>query len=165
MTALRFRDSLCYNPCMTLKPNEPCPHCGRYLNRWVTVDAIIIQDKQILLILRGTEPFKDFWALPGGLVDWDETIAEAIKREVKEELGLTVVSQKELGVYSDPARSPHQTINIAFFVEVEGEPQAGDDAKACQYFPLDKLPEEMAFDHKKIVEDFLSTFKLTNSVS
>lgn len=142
---------------MTLSNSEPCPHCGRFANRGVTIDAIIIKDNQVLLIKRGVEPFRGYWALPGGYVGWDETIAEAVKREVSEELGVSVKSVKELGIYSDPDRHPRQCINITHVVEIEGEPKAADDALDFTYFPLNDLPSEMAFDHKQIIQDYLSS--------
>lgn len=141
---------------MTLSNNEPCPHCGRFANRGVTIDAIIINDDKVLLIKRGVEPFKGYWGLPGGYVGWDETIADAVKREVKEELDASVVSVKELGIYSDPSRHPRQCVDVPHYVEIEGEPKAGDDAQEFKYFSLNELPEEMAFDHKQLIHDYLA---------
>jgi len=134
--------------------NQPCPHCGRYNNRAVTVDAVIIEGNKVLLIKRGVEPFKGYWALPGGHTDWDETVEDSVKREVKEEIGVEVASLKQIGLYSDPKRHPKQSINISYEVEIKGEPKAGDDAKECTWFELNDLPE-LAFDHKKIIEDYL----------
>ena len=139
-----------------LSHNEPCPHCGRYANRGVTIDAIIVKGGNILLIKRGSEPFKGFWALPGGYVGWDETIADAVRREVQEELGVRAISVKELGIYSDPKRHPKQCINIPHVVDIEGEPRAGDDAMEFKYFPLNATPELLAFDHKKLIQDYLT---------
>jgi 8-oxo-dGTP diphosphatase len=136
-----------------LPNNKPCPHCGRYNNRAVTIDAVIIKDNMILLIKRGAEPFKDYWALPGGHVDWDETIEDAVKREVKEELGVDATNLKQIGIYSDPKRHPKQCINVAYGVETDGEFKAGDDAKEYKRFDLNELPE-LAFDHKQIIEDY-----------
>lgn len=136
-------------------PNDkPCPHCGRYANRGVSIDALIIKDNKILLIKRGSEPFKGYWGVPGGYVDWDESAEEAVKREVAEELDLTVETTQFVGIYTDPNRHPKQTIDIAYAVTVSGEPKIGDDATAYQWADLDNLPE-LAFDHKKIVEDYL----------
>ena len=141
---------------MTLSNNEPCSHCGRFANRGVTIDAIILKDNQVLLIKRGVEPFKGYWGLPGGYVGWDETIADAVKREVSEELGVKATFVKGLGLYSDPARHPKQCIDIPHYVEIEGEPKAGEDAQEFKYFRLNELPEEMAFDHKKLLQDYLN---------
>jgi ADP-ribose pyrophosphatase YjhB (NUDIX family) len=141
---------------MILSNNEPCSHCGRFANRGVTIDAIIIKDNKVLLIKRGVEPFKGYWALPGGYVGWEETIAEAVQREVNEELGVTASSVKEVGIYSDPARHPKQCIDVAHYVEIDGEPKAADDAQEFRYFPLSELPADMAFDHKKLIDDYLT---------
>lgn len=57
--------------------NEPCSQCGRWANRGVSVDAVIIKDGSILLIQRGVEPNKGSWGTPGGYVDWDESVEDA----------------------------------------------------------------------------------------
>lgn len=137
-----------------LKNNEPCPVCGRYNNRGVTIDAVIVREDKILLIKRGVEPFKEYWALPGGYVEWDETVEDAVKREVAEEMGLVVESMRMIGVYSDPARHPKQCIDVAYAVQASGEVTAGDDATEYAWKLIDKIPE-LAFDHNKIVKDYL----------
>lgn len=142
-----------------LSNNQPCPHCGRYNNRAVTIDAVIVKDAKVLLIKRGVEPFQGFWALPGGHVDLDETIEDTVKRETKEELGVDVVSLQQIGIYSDPKRHPKQAINIAYEVQIQGDIKPGDDAQECKWFDLKELPE-LAFDHKQIIEDYLS--KISN---
>ena len=140
-----------YNGSMdTLSNNKPCPHCGRYNNRAATVDAVIIKDNKVLLIKRGSEPFRNYWGLPGGYVDWDETLEDAVKREVKEEVGATVISLKQMGIYSDPKRHPQQTIDVSYEVDIEGEIKAGDDAKEYKWFDLKELPQ-LAFDHRQIM--------------
>jgi ADP-ribose pyrophosphatase YjhB (NUDIX family) len=138
---------------MNLKNNEPCQECGRYINRGVSVDAVIIKDGKILLIKRGREPFMGYWALPGGYVEWDESAEESVVREVAEEVGVNVDSWRLIGVYSAPDRHPKQVINIAFAVKVSGHPQAGDDALELKWYPLNDLPIQLAFDHKKIISD------------
>ena len=138
---------------MELKNNEPCPVCGRFNNRGATIDAVIIRDDKILLIKRGTDPFKGFWALPGGYVEWDESTEDTVAREVKEELGLTVLSCELIGVYSAPGRHPKQAINMAYSVVASGNPKAGDDALEFKWFLLDNLPDELAFDHEKIISE------------
>lgn len=136
-------------------PNDkPCPHCGRFNNRRLAVDPIIVKDNKILLIKRGKEPFKNHWAFSGGGVDWDESVEDAIIRETFEETGLVVKSIEFFGIYSKPERDPFQAITIVYIIEAEGTPKAGDDAKELQWFDLDKLPE-LAFDHGKIISDYL----------
>src|SRR5664279_170142 len=135
--------------------NSPCPHCGEYKNRTVVIDALIIRDNSVLLIKRGVEPFKNYWALPGGHVEFDEEVQEAVTREVNEETQLMTKSIKLFDIYSKPERDPKQKISLVYIVEAIGETVAGDDAKACNWYKLDKLPEKMAFDHKKIVANYI----------
>jgi 8-oxo-dGTP diphosphatase len=139
-----------------LKRDEQCPHCGRFSNRGLSIDAVIIKGDEILLVKRGAEFDTGLWATPGGYVEWDESTEGSVAREVKEETGLNVISTKFVGVYSSPDRHPKQVINIVYLAEVEkGEPKAGDDARDVRWFPLDALPEKMAFDHKQNIADAL----------
>ena len=142
---------------MDLKNDEQCPVCKRYNNRRVAVDALILKNSSILLIQRSVEPFKGMWALPGGGIDFDQTAEDAIGKEVEEEVGLRVKSIKFLQIYTDPKRDPKQVITLSYLVEAEGEPKAGSDASSYKFFPLDSLPPQMAFDHKQIIRDYLST--------
>ncbi len=135
---------------MKLKRNDPCPICGRFENRGVSIDAVIIKDSKILLIKRGSQPYKGFWGTPGGYVDWDESAQDAVIREVKEETGLIVTNTSLVGVYSDPTRHPKQTINIVFCAEVaDGEAAPSDDATDAKWFPINAIPDNLAFDHKQ----------------
>ena len=93
-----------------------CSVCGHYPNRPVAIDAIILIGEKILLIKRGSNPYRGYWAIPGGHVSFDEDIEKTVKREVKEETNLEVESMKLVGVYGSPNRSPLQTIAIAYFV-------------------------------------------------
>ena len=128
--------------------------CGKYINRGLTVDIVIIRNKEVLLIQRGREPQTGYWALPGGFVDWDETVATACRREAKEEIGLDVSNPKLVGVYDDPVRF-EQRISLAYLVTASGQARAGDDAAALQWFPLEALPKKLAFDHEQIINDAL----------
>ena len=121
----------------------------------IAVDGIIIKSGNILLIKRATEPFKDSWALPGGFVELGETLEEAVSRETKEETGLIAEPLKIVGAYSDPARDPRgHTISIAYLMKVSGgKPKPTEEAKEIKFFALSNLPENLAFDHKKIIED------------
>ncbi len=136
--------------------STPCPMCGLFANRGVTIDALIVRDNAILLIKRGKEPFLDSWAIPGGHIEWDEDANHAVNKEVLEETGLTVTSTKLLNVYTNPQRDPKQKITLAYIVDTQGEPKAGDDAKEFQWFDLNSLPE-LAFDHKLIIEDYIKS--------
>jgi ADP-ribose pyrophosphatase YjhB (NUDIX family) len=142
---------------MELSNSEQCPECGRFNNRGTSIDAVIIKEDKILLIKRGANPFKGFWALPGGYVEWDESVEDAVKREVQEELGVIIESSRLIGVYSKPERHPKQVINMAHAVSISGTPTAGDDALESQWFSLNDMPTELAFDHKVIINDYLSS--------
>jgi 8-oxo-dGTP diphosphatase len=135
--------------------NEACSHCGRFANRGVSVDAVVINGGKILLIKRGAEPFKGYWGTPGGFVEWDESTEDAAKRELQEETGLVAADVKLVGVYSSPDRHPRQVINAAYLVRVEDVSlvMASDDADDAQWFALDDLPKELAFDHRQIIQD------------
>ncbi|RLF67488.1 MAG: ADP-ribose pyrophosphatase [Thermoplasmata archaeon] len=120
----------------------------------IAVDGVLIRDRKILLVRRGKDPFKGYYALPGGFVEYGETVENAVVREVLEETGIKTRVKELLGVYSDPNRDPRgHVISIAFLLEyVEGEPRGGDDAEKAQWFDLEDLPN-LAFDHDKIIRD------------
>ncbi len=134
-----------------------CPHCGRTLDRFdqprLTVDAVVLNARdEVLLIERRNPP--PGWALPGGFVDPGETLETAVARELREETGLRAGRVRQLHTYSDPERDPrHHTVSTVFLVEAEGEPAAGDDAGRAEFFPLDRLPSPLAFDHGRILRD------------
>jgi len=143
-----------------LSKNQQCPNCGRYANRGVSIDAVIINGNKVLLIQRGVEPNKGFWGTPGGYVEWDESLEETVKREVKEETNLEVSDVKLVGVYSSPTRHPKQVINLVYLVSVkDGEPKHGDDALNAKWFLLSELPNPMALDHKQNIQDAIKLLK------
>ncbi len=136
-----------------------CPHCRkksvRYRNPFPTVDIIIQIENKIVLIKRHNPPLG--WALPGGFVDYGETLEEAAIREAKEETGLGIVNLRQFRAYSDPGRDPRQhNISMVFTAKGSGSPEAGDDAKNVQLFPIEKLPDQLCFDHQQILNDYIS---------
>lgn len=135
------------------KKNQPCPHCGRFNTRALTIDAVVIKENKLLLIKRAKDPFKDYWATPGGYVEFNETVEESVKRELKEETVLVATKLKLIGVYSLPQRHPKQAIAIAYLVEAHGSPKPADDAQEVRWFSLGKLPSNLAFDHRRIIAD------------
>jgi 8-oxo-dGTP diphosphatase len=138
-------------------PN-PCPASGRYDNRVMTVDAVVLDEGRVLLIRRKNEPFRDYWALPGGYMDFNETAQEAAHRELEEETGLTAAASIFVGLFDEPGRHPRQVVSAAFLVpDWEGELKAGDDAVEAAWFPVDTLPEQLAFDHRQIINQALGT--------
>ncbi len=138
-----------------------CPNCGHpikeYKNPLPTVDIIIEIGGGIVLIERKNFPFG--WALPGGFVDYGESLEEAAIRESQEETGLAISLQKQLGSYSSPKRDPRfHTVTTVFIASAHGVPIGQDDAKQAGIFTKKELPE-MAFDHKLIIEDYFKTKK------
>jgi len=160
----------------------PCPHCGgpvvMYRNPAPTVDILIHEPgRGIVLIRRRNEP--PGWALPGGFIDYGESAEAAAVREAREETGLDVELTGLVGVYSDPDRDPrHHTLSVVYAARVRGggvtpvagavagpspggaaspvvAPIAGDDAADARFFAPDDLPQPMAFDHAKIIADWL----------
>ena len=123
----------------------------------VTVDVVIETPSGIVLIRRGREPFKGWWAIPGGIVEPHELVEDAAKREIHEETGLLIDEPRLLGVYSKPDRDPRgRYISIAFYAGLAGgRLRGGDDASVAREFPVEEIPSKLAFDHDKIIRDYL----------
>lgn len=142
-----------------------CPYCGRELgnprNPAPTADMIIYDpERGIVLVKRRFPP--PGWALPGGFVDYGERVERAAVREALEETGLEVELKGLVGVYSDPTRDPRQhTISTVYWgiCAEPGRVKGGDDAAEARFFPPEALPEEIAFDHAKVIDDFFSKLK------
>lgn len=121
----------------------------------LAVDAVVFDvDDRLLLIRRGHPPFKGRFALPGGFVEYGETLEAACARELHEETGLKARTCRLIGVYSDPKRDPRgHTVSAAYLITVGGAaPKAGDDAAAAE-FVADWRDKKLAFDHRRIVAD------------
>lgn len=132
--------------------DEKCEVCDRWKNRPLTVNALVIRDNKLLLILRSATPFKGMWALPGGHVNFGETLIEAVARELLEETRLVLLSARLVDIADNPDRSPDQKIALNYIVTAEGEPAANDDAKAYMWCDITDLPQVLAFDHLRIIE-------------
>ena len=129
-----------------------------YRNPAPTVDLIIEMVDQphrpILLIERQNPPHG--WALPGGFVDYGESLEAAAVREAQEEISLEVQLIEQFYAYSQPDRDPRQhTLSIVFLAIAAGKPEAADDAKTVGFFDLWELPQQLCFDHDKILQDYL----------
>ncbi len=139
-----------------------CPRCGgeviRYRNPLPTVDIVIEikgrgQPGPIVLIERANPP--QGWALPGGFVDYGESVEAAARREALEETGLEVELVALIGVYSRPDRDPRfHTQTTVFAAQAAGEPASGSDAAGVALFGLDGLPAPLCFDHALILEHY-----------
>ncbi len=127
----------------------------QYKNPIPTVDIIIELKDGIILIKRKNPPYG--WAIPGGFIDYGESAESAALREAKEETNLEITDLRQFHTYSDPNRDPRfHTISIVFVAKGRGVPQAKDDAMEIGVFTKDNLPEEIAFDHRKILEDYFN---------
>ncbi len=128
-----------------------------HVNPRLTVDGIVLLNHRLVLIRRKNPPFEGQHALPGGFVEYGETVEKAVVREVQEETGLLTKVKQLVGVYSDPDRDPRgHTVTVVFELDiVGGELRGGDDAASAEAFDPDNLPE-LAFDHEIIIQDFLN---------
>ena len=130
----------------------------KYPRPAVTADCVVITkeaEPKVLLIQRGADPYKGYWAFPGRFMNMDETTEQCAIRELEEETGLKVSTVRQIGAYSKVDRDPRgRTITVAYLalidkpVEVTGQ----DDAAKADWFPLSALPE-LAFDHADIMAD------------
>jgi 8-oxo-dGTP diphosphatase len=122
-----------------------------------TVDIIIEMIDQphrpIILIERENPPYG--WALPGGFVDYGESVETAAKREAKEEVSLDINLIEQFQVYSNPNRDPRQhTLSVVFIATATGEAKAQDDAKNLKLFLPWEIPPILCFDHDEILQDY-----------
>jgi len=138
----------------------------KYPRPALTTDALIIARKKnqyfILLIERKFDPFKGFWAFPGGFVNMDEELETACARELFEETGILVSDLKQFKTFGTIDRDPRgRTISVVFWsiLNEMADPVSGDDASKAKWVPLKNLAP-MAFDHQQIIQQFCGEFKL-----
>lgn len=106
------------------------------------------------MLQRAHEPFLNYWVLPGGFIDHDETAQEAIKRETREEAGTNIKIEGLVGIYridNDP-RGVH--IDIIFYGKAASKIKLGKEDKNWQYFPTNNLPENIAYKHREAISDY-----------
>lgn len=128
----------------------------RYKNRVCTTNVVVSNEKgEILLVKRAAEPFKGWWSLPGGFMEW-ETAEDGARRELLEETGLLAGKMDFVGIFDAVNRSPakNKPIAICFSTKLNGVPKAADDAEEIKFFPFDDLPP-LAFDHAEMVKAYL----------
>jgi 8-oxo-dGTP diphosphatase len=132
----------------------------KYKNPLLTVDIIIeLAGGGVVLIERKNAP--QGWALPGGFVDYGESVETAAVREAKEETCLDVRLEEQFYTYSDPERDPrHHTVSTVFIATSDGVPEGADDAKTARAFTENQLPTPIVFDHGQILADYFE-FKRT----
>lgn len=134
----------------------------KYRNPYPTVDIIIElkrhnlhDNKHIVLISRKNPPLG--WALPGGFVDYGESLETAARREALEETSLEVTLVRQFHTYSEPDRDPrHHTISTVFIAHATGTPAAADDARDIAIFTKETLPDTIVFDHREILNDYFN---------
>lgn len=131
---------------------------------FLTVDAVIqCADDSIVLIRRKNDPFKGSWALPGGFVEYGETVESAVAREVKEETGLDINLKGIVGVYSDPDRDPRgHTVTVCYHAQIiGGKLMADTDALEVTCIKLEgALTYSLAFDHEQILKDAFNLYDI-----
>jgi 8-oxo-dGTP diphosphatase len=147
---------------------------GTYIYDWprpmVTVDAVVFrrfEDKsQLLFIKRKNEPFAGKWAFPGGFVNMDEELEDAVVRELAEETSLTGVALEQMHTFGKVGRDPRgRQITIAFIGEADprqSKVKGGDDAAEAKWFDIDNLPKDMAFDHLEVAKLAIQKLKEKN---
>lgn len=144
---------------------------GKYIYDWprpmVSVDAAVFaffrNKAKVLLIERKNEPFKGKWVLPGGFVDIDEELDDAVARELAEETGLVGVRLEQIHTFGNVGRDPRGRVITVIFMGIVTEGQnklkAGDDAAKVRWFDIEKLPKDLAFDHNEVVRFAIEKLK------
>ena len=130
-----------------MKDRNPAPTVD------IIIELIDRPERPIILIERKNEPMG--WAIPGGFVDYGESIETAAMREAEEEVSLKVKLIEQFYVYSAPDRDPRQhTLSIVFIATAKGNPVAADDAKNLGIFHQYDLPQNLCFDHDCVLQDY-----------
>lgn len=162
--------SICGQPLYFKNGNLHCSRCPfvNYRNPRPTTTAIILYGEKILLTKRSNTPFKGWWDLPGGFLNKDETPPKALKRELKEELGLLIRKQKLFGLYTGTYPSkfdPFYILSVVYIVEPKSSSVRILDKKElsdARWFSRNKLPKKIAFDsNQRILRDFINSKKLS----
>ena len=144
---------------------------GKYIYDWprpmVTVDAAVFSftdgKASLLLINRKKDPYKGQWAVPGGFIEMDEELEDAAARELAEETGLTNVALEQMHTFGTVGRDPRGRQITVVFMGIAAEEQTavrgGDDAADARWFDIDRLPENMAFDHDTVARVAIARLK------
>ena len=144
---------------------------GKYIYDWprpmVAADAAVFGffagKSKLLLVNRRNEPFKGKWCLPGGFVNIDEELDDAVARELAEETGLTGVRLERVHTFGRCGRDPRGRVITVTYMGIVGEDkpkvEAGDDAAQAQWFDIEKLPTDLAFDHNDVTKFVIRKLK------
>ena len=144
---------------------------GKYIYEWprpmVTVDAAVFNVSEgkplLLMINRKNNPYKDMWAIPGGFMEMDEELEDAVARELEEETGLTGVHLEQMRTFGTIGRDPRgRQITVVYMGIVDENNtkiKAGDDAAQAKWFDVDDLPKNIAFDHDKVTKFAIEKFR------
>lgn len=126
-----------------------CPRCGRidHHNPAPAVGAAILRGSELLLSKRADDPKKGQWDLVGGFVEHGESALEALHREVREETGLQITEAEVVDILAGDYDG-RPTFNVLYLARADGEPQAADDSEELRWFPLDRLPADLAWEHE-----------------
>ncbi len=139
------------------RPRLTCQKCGFVFwnNPKPVVSVLLEKEGRILMLKRAHEPFKRYWVLPGGFMEYDETPEEAIKREAKEEAGIDIIVDKLIGVYQidDDPRGIH--VDIIFSGKWSGVISLDEDLGEYKSFKTNKLPKKIAYKHREAIRDSL----------
>ena len=134
----------------------------------LTADVLVFSHdrREVILIRRKNEPYKDCWALPGGFMDMDETIEQCAVRELKEETNIDVSDLYLIGVFSKVDRDPRgRTVTVAYYCFADKETtaiKALDDAAEIAWCKIDSMPV-LSFDHKEVIEKALVMINVTEN--
>lgn len=148
------------HPTGKIATGEFCPHCGRYNARNSTATMLTTNaQNQVLLIKRKRDPQAGWWAMPGGYLDWNETLANCAKRELKEETGLAVENTTFLGIYDalDRDKDGRQNVDHCYVGRVIAPATLTLDSNEviqAEWFSFDRLPDNIAFDHRQMLIDY-----------
>jgi ADP-ribose pyrophosphatase YjhB (NUDIX family) len=127
-----------------------CPGCGyiAYRNAKPCAGALVVRDGRVLLVRRAKDPFRNWWDVPGGFLEYEESPEDAACRELREETGYEIRITSLVGVYSSRyGGSGQRTLDLIYLAEVAGgEERPGSDAAEIGWFAPDELPADVAFD-------------------
>jgi len=144
---------------------------GKYIYDWprpmAAADAAVFGffggKAKVLLVNRKYEPFKGKWALPGGFVNIDEELDDAVARELAEETGLVGVPLEQIHTFGNVGRDPRGRVITVVFMGIEtkgrNKLKAGDDAAKARWFDIENLPRDLAFDHNEVVKLAIGNLK------